>query len=1043
MAYRPPRPVAAYRGSGARRQPSNAARIAIARATGRRQKGGSPVGWIVGLIATTLVVIIATSVLGAGVAVEVALADMEKGLPDVATFEDLQYAQPTQVFDRTGKIQLAEFRQERREVVTFGQIPHLMLDATVATEDKTFWTNPGYDPQAILRSALQCLSGDCSSGASTITQQFVRARLLPPALLLGDKNVRKVKEILQSGHLTDYVTKNYGEQGGKERIVTAYLNQIFYGHNAYGVAGAAEAYFGKSLDQLTPAEAATLAAIPKSPVCYDLYSWLPKDENGGFIKDPKGRLVVPITGAVPPAGCEAAKGTTSIIDRRNSILHDMALGADPRTGQGYGRWTSLTADELQTALAEPIVLVGDQPTVFTAPHFVWAMKSELDQFLADRAPAESGGYTVITTLDMPAQTLAEKYITAATIVPQLKGNAYTRAINSLKVSKDRDWIGNLRGHGIFNGALVAQDYTTGDILAYVGSAGYYRDDLASPKFNPKFDVAGDGFRQPGSAFKPIVYTTGFDERKLTPGSLLLDVTTPFARQWTPKDADLLERGPVLARKALQYSLNIPAIRALDRVGPATVDQAAKRGGLDFAPGKSIARAGLAGAIGTVEIHVDQMVSMFGGFGNGGVVNEPRMILDVQDSDGNSIWNDTAPHGHKVWSAQAAWLMANILEGNTNPQDNSIWGPRFRLDNGPGGSYRPAGLKTGTTNEVKDVSAYGLLAKPKDDRQPAIALGVWMGNSDQTAPNKTNALIFASDGPGELWHAWMREYMKGKPVTDFERPKGLVQATIDSFSGGKPGPWTRQTVDEWFINGTQPGGQDAVDQAGALYIQICGQWMVDPAQAENHGAPSTWIAADTNWARRAMRGPGIGGPDGTRTSYFFNRNSWGGPVTDGTNCSAPTPSPTSTPGDQTPPPGGPTPVPTCRVENHPPGCQGGNESPKPTPVRTRRPDPTPPPTPAPTCRVQNHPPGCQGGNEATKPPAQTPAPAAAAADDQTATVDQNYEFGVIVRAAAPASPPQSPLPVGILGAFVQGIVDDPMATVPVRVGRRRRGHSRRA
>ena len=306
------------------------------------------------------------------------------------------------------------------------------------------------------------------------------------------------------------MTKTYGEQGGKERIITAYLNQIFYGHNAYGVAGAAKAYFGKTLDKLTPAEAATLAAIPKSPVCYDLYSWLPKDDTGAFVKDAQGRLVVPVSGAVAPPGCVAGgNGTTSIIDRRNSILRDMALGADPHTGQGYGRWTSLTADELQAALAEPIVLIGDQPTLFKAPHFVWAMKTQLDQFLADRAPAESGGYTVITTLDMPAQALAERYITAATIVPQLKGAAYTRAINSLKVSKDKDWIGNLRGHGIFNGALVAQDYTTGDILAYVGSAGYYRDDLASKKFNPKFDVAGDGFRQPGSAFKPIVYTTGF------------------------------------------------------------------------------------------------------------------------------------------------------------------------------------------------------------------------------------------------------------------------------------------------------------------------------------------------------------------------------------------------------------------------------------------------------------------------------------------------------------------------------------------------------
>ena len=430
--------------------------------------------------------------------------------------------------------------------------------------------------------------------------------------------------------------------------------------------------------------------------------------------------------------------------------------------------------------------------------------------------------------------------------------------------------------------------------------------------------------------------------------------------------------------------------------------------MDFQPGTSIALAGLAGAIGTVEVHLNEMVAMYGGFGDGGVVNEPRMILDVKDSSGTSIWNDTAPHSHKVWSPQAAWLMANILEGNTNPQDNIIWGPRFRLDNGPGGAYRPAGLKTGTTNDVRDLSAYGLLAKPRDPKQPAIALGVWMGNSNHTPPLLGNAVIFASDGPGEVWHAWMREYMKGKPVTDFERPKGLVQATIDAFSGGKPGPWTRQTVNEWFINGTQPGGQDAVDQAGALYTQICGNWMVDPAQAENPGAPSTWLAADTNWARRAMRGPGIGGPDGTRTAYFWGRNSWGGPVTDGTNCSAP-PTPTPGPGDSPSP--GTTP-----------------------PDRTPRPT-LPQPTPVPTCRNATHPHGCQGGNP--RPPAAdaaTPHAAGRAAGNQHRDAARQWPVD-----GSPAPLPASELPVGLTDRSCRHRGTRSRPPAPQLRRRRSRGH----
>jgi membrane peptidoglycan carboxypeptidase len=1019
MAYRPPRRAAVPRGSGVRRQPSRARSIAIARATTRRTKtGGSPLALIAGIVVFAIVAVTATSMAAAGVGVQTTLASMEDGLPDVNQFESLKFAQPTKIYDRTGKVQLANFQQERRRVVTFEELPHLVLDATVATEDKTFWTNPGYDSQAIIRSALRCFTGDCSSGASTITQQFVRARLLPPELLAPsyDDKIRKVKEILQSAHLTDYVTKTYGEQAGKERIVTAYLNQIFYGHNAYGVAGAASAYFNKSLHELTPAEAALLAAIPKSPVCYDLYSWLPRDDTGAIVKDDKGRLVVPLKGGVPPTGCDEAHGTTNIVARRNSILRDMATGADPHTGRGYGRWTSLTPAELQAAMDEPIVLTGDQPNVFTAPHFVWAMKAQLDQLLSDREPAESGGYTVITTLDLDAQAVAEKYITAAVIVPQLRGSAYARAIRQYKLQKDQDWIDNLRNKGIHNGAMVAMDYSTGDVLAYVGSAGYYRDDLASKKFDPKYDVAGAGFRQPGSAFKPVVYTTAFDQRKLTAGSVLLDVTTLFApsKNWHPADADLLERGPVLARKALQYSLNIPALRAIDRVGEEAVDQVAAKAGLNFKPGFTIHGAGLAGAIGTVEVHLEELVAVYGAFGNAGVVNQPRLIADIKDSSGTSIYTAGEPIARKVWSPQAAWLMADILAGNTNPKDNSIWGPRFRLDNGPSGAYRPAGLKTGTTNGVEDISAYGLLAKPKNPKEPAIALGVWMGNSDQSPPTLGNQLVFASDGPGEVWHSFMREYMNGKPVADFERPKGLVQQTIDAFSGGAPGPWTRNTTKEWFINGTQPDGTNPVDQPGILYTAACGTWMVDPVKAENPGHP-TWEAATRDWARRAQRGVGVAGPYGTRTAYFWGQGSWGGPITVGGSC-APAPTPTPTPDVN------PTPPPQVTPE---PGA---------TPRRTPRPRPTvkPEPTPAPTCRPNGNPPGCIPVDIATPAPVNPgdqPAP--------TEAPPQATQFGLTLVAVKTPSAPSGHFPEGLLNSLMPAIPNNPAAASPVRLSRRRR------
>jgi hypothetical protein len=148
----------------------------------------------------------------------------------------------------------------------------------------------------------------------------------------------------------------------------------------------------------------------------------------------------------------------------------------------------------------------------------------------------------------------------------------------------------------------------------------------------------------------------------------------------------------------------------------------------------------------------------------------------------------------------------------------------------------------------------------------------MGNSDHSAPRTNNppTSLLAS---GEVWHAFVREYTKKWPVADFQRPGGLVRERIDRWSGGKPGPWTNGTVDEWFIKGTQPDANRPIDQAGLLYSQSCGGWAVDPAKAEL--GPARWLDDVRAWTARARRGPGVKGPYGSTTAYFFGERSWGG------------------------------------------------------------------------------------------------------------------------------------------------------------------------
>ena len=274
--------------------------------------------------------------------------------------------------------------------------------------------------------------------------------------------------------------------------------------------------------------------------------------------------------------------------------------------------------------------------------------------------------------------------------------------------------------------------------------------------DPKYDAAGVGTRQPGSAFKPVLYAAAFERKVLTPGSLLLDITTTFApaARWTPRDADRLDRGPVLVRDAIQMSLNIPAIRALERVGNGPVANIAERMGLQFAGGKeAFLQSGLAGAVGTVEIRPIDLVSAFGTLGNNGTHVPPRMILEVRDSAGNVVWEAPRPQRDRAVSANTAYLLNDILAGNSDPRVNEIWAEKLAVRNGPRGERRPAAVKTGTANDARDLATYGYLAPPRKDEDPAWAVGVWMGNSDHSTPRSADpAISLTSAAP--LWQSFV-------------------------------------------------------------------------------------------------------------------------------------------------------------------------------------------------------------------------------------------------------------------------------------------------
>jgi len=835
--------------------------------------GGSRIARRIAIAIPIVVLVLAFSAGLVGVVFAVGLYNhYATGLPDPKDIlTRIEFEQPSIVYDRTGKIELARLGSLRREVLTFDQIPGEMLDATTAIEDKDFWVNPGFDPVGIVSAGLDTVSGR-PRGASTITQQLVRERLLPPWAFEGDLYERKFREIIQSVKLT----QDFPGEEGKEAIITAYLNQNFYGNNTYGVMAAGLGYFGKRLDELSLAQYAILAAIPQSPTTFDLMRNAEQVCLGEVDED---------------ESCEAydliVPADSAIVIRRNHVL-DLMKTRSPISGGKY-----VNAD-YEAAKAEPVVLTPRAAATWKAPHFVWQVRRALGEILCPDSPGDceridTGGFRVVTTLDWKMQRTTEKWVYTAARGPNAKD---TRAFLSRQKIPGRahGWLLNLRGRNIHNAAAGVMDYRTGEILAYVGSASYTAK--GTKKFQPQYDVLADGWRQPGSAIKPIDYAIGIDDETVTAATMFMDVVTDFGGRFRPTQADGLERGPVRLRSALQFSLNIPAIKQTLISGLDRIYERNKDFGIRFG---SSATPVTSMGIGTLETHPIDMITAYGTIANGGVRLPRQLILGIDDDNGKPIYprEGEKPKGTRVISKDAAYIITDILAGNTQSRINPYWGEWAIFK---GGTRRPAAYKTGTTSDNRDVHAYGYLAPPKDKDLPALVVGVWMGNSDNQ-PNKGSLSL---DSSAPLWSAILTDISKDLPIEDFKRPNSLVVAEVDAFTGRKPGPFTRKTVNELFIKGTVPNERETlrvaldIDRAsGLLWEDGCAGPRVTRGFFNLSDVESNfpnWQKANRGWAARAAQGTGVrGGPRGTRTSYFYSGSfapfgrTWGAPFAPTKTC----------------------------------------------------------------------------------------------------------------------------------------------------------------
>ena len=651
-----------------------------------------------------------------------------------------------------------------RQWLQLSEMPGSLLDATVAVEDRTYWTNQGFDLQGIGRAFYEYfLLGGQIQGGSSITQQVVKnALIVEERRVVGeeinlDDYRRKLEELLLAQQISQVYTK--------EQILEWYLNTNFYGNLAYGVEAAARVYFDKPAAELSLAEAAMLAVIPQSPALN------------------------------PIDNPEEAKA------RQELVLEAML-----REGQ-------ISREAWLAAKTEPIEISPGIEERFDiiAPHFAQYVRKELEQKFGPEKVLR-GGLRVYTSLDLPMQSQAE--CVARAHVARLSGEiGDTLPADELAKCPALEYLPPLResdlgvDHNINNAAVVALDPRTAEIRAMVGSLDYWNEDI-----NGSFNVVVDGLRQPGSAFKPFTYLTALSQG-YTAASMVLDVETDFGTSYdgtayVPQNYDRQFHGPMRIRKALTNSFNVPAVEVMSWVGVDKVIRTAHSLGITSLD-KGANAYGLPLTLGGGEVKLLDMAYAFSIMDNEGVMIgqpvpesdqrlgfrtlDPVAILRVEDNDGRIIYEYDQPQRREILTPQLAFLMNDMLS-DRNGRCLAFGCPNaMELPNN-----RPAAVKTGTTNDFRDAWTVGYT--------PQLVSGVWVGNTDNTSMEE----VPGSKGAAPIWRAFMSWALEGKPIELWQRPSGINQLAVCDISGLLPTAHC-PTVNEYFIEGTAPTVYDNMYQ----------------------------------------------------------------------------------------------------------------------------------------------------------------------------------------------------------------------------------------
>jgi len=640
------------------------------------------------------------------IAVSIYITLLTRDLPSLQQLESYKPKLASKVYSIDMQV-IYEYYEEKRSFVPLEEMPEHLIQAVIATEDRKFYDHWGMDLRRLFGAILKnIVSVQFKEGASTLTQQLARQLYLSLEKTID----RKIKELITAIQIERTYTK--------QEILEMYLNHMYFGHGAYGGQSAAVKYFGKDLQDLTADECAILVGLLKAP------------NNYTPIRFPNKALT-----------------------RRNIVLSAMH------------QMEYLTSDEYRDLIKKPIIVHSGETTTGLAPYFTEYIR----QIMQEKYGYDlyTDGLSIYTTLDTRAQYLAEKSVRDN--LPKIQNTVNKYHINQKLVKdvlsdklknsdrevllQDSTWVDSALTEKVkVQTALVSIDPRNGHIIAMIGGRDFQES---------KYNRAVQAKRQPGSTFKPFVYTVAIDNGYPTTQEVLnqpVVVMMPDGTRWSPRNYDGRVGGPTTFREALKLSINLVTVRVLQgliRKPSLVVDYAHKMGIKSDLPAVDAIALGASG------VTPLELTSAYGTFANGGVHVEPVAILRVEDKNGN-VLEQHIPKSQEVLRKQTAYIMTDLLQTVINEGTGARvrWMYNF---------YRPAGGKTGTTNDNSDAWFMGFT--------PQIATGVWVGIDDFSM-----TLGEGQDGSKVALPIWA-PYMKAVhdslmlPEQNFIMPEGVVRVEI--------------------------------------------------------------------------------------------------------------------------------------------------------------------------------------------------------------------------------------------------------------------------